>query len=382
MCGLIYSASFKGKPVNNQIKQQYHLQKSRGRKGFGVFDGDFSHLIRKTGEDDILKWLDKYKSSDILFHHRQPTSTDNVKNACHPFSTRDHFKTNYILIHNGMITNSKWVKDDHEKLGIEYYSTQADKRFNDTEALSWDLALYLEGKQDKLETYGSIAFICLAINKKGKKLYFGRNSSPLFMSISKKRMILASVKGAAQTEVKPHTLYEFDYTTKKLTTKPLRIRAWLNDNVVETINERYTPPYTPPKSWVQTQIEEEDKNHQKLLAYNDEPYDDGMIFDDVYDSSLAEPRARDIKKTYNEYLSGKLGFYMPTIRELRVDIKDLEDQRYNVNDQTALDSLLNEISILRSVKDMFLVNPHYKMFNSRDPSYKDDKRLADVLDLV
>ena len=101
MCGIIYAESFQNLSVNNVIKNQYENQKTRGQQGFGLYDVDRNHLVRSTTEHGIMKYLKKNLSKQILFHHRWPTSTDNVKNACHPFSTGDHFKTNYVLVHTG-----------------------------------------------------------------------------------------------------------------------------------------------------------------------------------------------------------------------------------------------------------------------------------------
>src|SRR4051812_11361997 len=98
MCGIVSVASLKGYPVNKLVRKQFEAQKHRGVEGFGVFDYQEKNLIRSTTERGIKKWLKRYPSSNILFHHRLPTSTDNVKNACHPFSTKDVFRTNYVLV--------------------------------------------------------------------------------------------------------------------------------------------------------------------------------------------------------------------------------------------------------------------------------------------
>ncbi|HET7630655.1 MAG TPA: hypothetical protein VFK03_04765, partial [Candidatus Saccharimonadales bacterium] len=216
--------SFKGKNVTKLVAQQYDNQKLRGQEGFGLYDPTRNHLVRNTKEKRILNWLGKHKSSSILFHHRFPTSTDNVKNACHPFSTKDFFKTNYVLVHNGHISNSYSLKREHEKLGIKYHSVQSNGRFNDSEALLWDVALYLEGQQSELKAEGNIAFICLAQPKDGRKtrkLYFGRNTNPLNLHFSKQTLMLSSEGPGEATEA--HQLYEYNYRTKKLTHQPLDI---------------------------------------------------------------------------------------------------------------------------------------------------------------
>lgn len=166
----------------------------------------------------------------MLYHHRWPTSTDNVRNACHPFSTKDTFDSNYVMVHNGVVFNDTLLKSEHDKLGIKYVSLQADGRFNDSEALLYDIALYLEGKQPDLRAEGDIAFIVVE-NKDGKphKLHFGRNyGSPLYMSFSTSQLSLASQAESKNNAsmIDPGTLYTFDYETHNISKKALEIPEW------------------------------------------------------------------------------------------------------------------------------------------------------------
>ena len=91
MCGIVYAEDFNGNPVNNSIMQIFDKQRHRGTQGFGLFDGQEMNMVHETKEDSILKWLVKYDSNQLLFHHRNPTSTINVKRAAHPFSTKKYF---------------------------------------------------------------------------------------------------------------------------------------------------------------------------------------------------------------------------------------------------------------------------------------------------
>lgn len=368
MCGLILGISLKGKPINKQVLEQYEKQKSRGRQGFGVFDGDYNNLIRETKEDDILKWLRRYKSTDILFHHRLPTSTNNVKNACHPFSTRDHFDTNYILIHNGTIQNSFTLNRDHEEAGIEYYSTQkGGRKFNDSESLAWDVALYLEGKQTELKSYGAIAFICIAIKDGKKTLHFARNTSPLYMQVNKKRIFLASTQGIARTEVKAHTLYSFDLETKKLSEKKLHVKSYYNDHEPTPVVPRSS--YTPGSiaatqhalAATNTRSAEEPK-----IEYEEDDY---VVKDDVYDSSLESSRVKHLTTEYARYIKSAKGFYKAAILDLRKDIRNWEEAREDITSQEDLDDINETVSVLRSVKDMMICDPAYTTFNSRHKNY-------------
>ncbi len=228
ICGIVYAHDFNGKPVNNGILQQFDKQRSRGVEGFGLFDGDYQNIVKESKEDSILKWLVKYDSSMILFHHRRPTSTINVKRAAHPFSTKDYFgDTQYILVHNGMIWNSDDLFDEHIKEGIQYQSLLQDGTFNDSEALLWDMALYLEGKQDKLNVEGGIAFICIK-KVKGKltKMFFGRNSNPLNMKLDKNGISLSS-EGEGEP-IESNNLYIFNYDNNKVSKMELEIPSYLN----------------------------------------------------------------------------------------------------------------------------------------------------------
>jgi len=225
MCGIIYAESFDNRSVNNVIMNQYENQKNRGQEGFGLYDVDRNHLVRSTTEKGVMKYLKKHLSKQILFHHRLPTSTKNVKNACHPFSTGSYFPTNYVLVHNGWISNAWDLKRKHEELGITYHSVQEDGKFNDSEALLWDVALFLEGKQESLQARGPIAFICIATpsdGRKSKKLYFGRNTNPLNMLMNEDNFLFLSSEGEGEA-IDSHMLYSYNYRSRKLDKVPLTI---------------------------------------------------------------------------------------------------------------------------------------------------------------
>lgn len=226
MCGIVYSHNFDGKPVNNEILQRFDMQRSRGTEGFGIFDGQEMNMIKEANEDKILKWLVKYDSNLILFHHRYPTSTINVKRASHPFSTRDYFgDTQYIFVHNGVIQNSEELYDKHMDMGIKYESQLVDGTYNDSEALAWDFALTLEGKQPELTAYGSIAFICLkTVDGVLERMYFGRNVNPLVMDRNEEGISLSS-QGSGET-IDTHTLYNYNYKLNRLTSRDFEIPSY------------------------------------------------------------------------------------------------------------------------------------------------------------
>lgn len=227
MCGIVYKKSFNGQPVNQAIVQMYKHQRSRGTEGFGFFLPEQDRLAHNTKEQRILKLLQdqRYQATEVMFHHRFPTSTDNVQNSCHPFSTRANkhvFDHNYVLVHNGVVTNASTLKIKHEALGISYVSEGHDGRFNDSEALLYDVALYLEGKQDKLEAAGSIAFIC---KREDGKTYFARNyGSPLVYELTSRGLTIRS-EGTGQ-QVVTNKLYEFLEDQRSFILTPLVIAGW------------------------------------------------------------------------------------------------------------------------------------------------------------
>lgn len=239
MCGIIYSQAFDGLPVNELVFDQYFDQRSRGHEGFGLFNG--KHLVHAAEESRIINWLSKKKNESdmLLFHHRFPTSTINVRKAAHPFTTKDYFgDTEYVLIHNGVISNPKDLRTAHEALGITYHSVLDNGTFNDSEALAWDFALTMEGKQDKLKAYGGIAFIAMKLVKGvPTNLYFGRNSRPLKMFRNKSVMLLAS-EGPGE-EVESDQLYNFNYKLKRLTHKYFKVPSYNPDYAVQKWDNRW-----------------------------------------------------------------------------------------------------------------------------------------------
>lgn len=217
MCGIVFKYNYdKNKPVNNDILQQYDKQSHRGKLGFGLFDGQYMNIVRESRENNILKWLCTKDSNLILFHHRFPTSTVNVARAAHPFSTHDYFgKTQYIMVHNGIIRNADEMYVKHSGMGIKYSSLLDDLTFNDSEALMWELALVLEGKQDELEVYGDMAFIVMkTIEGKLVDMFYGRNGRPLNVRRNEDGIELSS-EGEG-VSILPNTLYQYDFKTKEV----------------------------------------------------------------------------------------------------------------------------------------------------------------------
>lgn len=160
-----------------------------------------------------------------MFHHRNPTSTDNVYNACHPISTRsgtgNSLEKTYIGVHNGVIYNTADLKKAHEELGVQYVTSQKDGKFNDSEALIWDLALFFEGKKE-FEARGGMAWIVMQLGEDGKpeKLHFGRNSNPLNIHRKHGKYLTLSSEGPGEATL-AETHYIFDYATQEYEKIPM-----------------------------------------------------------------------------------------------------------------------------------------------------------------
>lgn len=221
---------------------QYTSQKHRGSEGFGLFNG--THIVKAALEERIVRWLSKENNESplLMFHHRFPTSTINVRQAAHPFSTKEYFgNTEYILIHNGVITNDGELFTKHQELGIDYQSLLSDLTFNDSEALLWDFALTMEGKQTELQSRGQIALICAKlVDGALVKLLFGRNSSPLYMDKTEDHLRLSS-EGQGEV-VQPNRLYTWDYKDHELTDMYMDFHAY-------TGFTNYSRPYDSDDFW-------------------------------------------------------------------------------------------------------------------------------------
>lgn len=238
MCGLVYFKSFNHENILPDLLKRYQAQRTRGQQGFGVFYPGSGLVSRATTEKAILENIADASDKEYveaLFHHRMPTSTENVMNACHPFTTGRMFKHNYVLAHNGIIWNDDELHKAHQERGIQYHSIQPDGKFNDSEALLWEIAMYLEGATEAPATKGGAAFIVIeqALTPTGArpvKLHFSRNqSNPLFLTLTDERIVLASEKGQWDDDahaIMPDFLYTLDYRTKKLSLKPLKLETY------------------------------------------------------------------------------------------------------------------------------------------------------------
>jgi len=222
--------SKKDETVNRDILEQFEDQRSRGTQGFGaIFIDDKGSMKLKRATGEVLSVIDLYltKASTILFHHRSPSSSRNKISQTHPIHiTSGDLKSDYYFMHNGVISNSDERKETHEKLGY-VYSTDVEtpdfhgvmeSMYNDTEALGYDVARFIEGQTKHIKSVGSAAFFMLQVSKETaivEKIFFGRNEgNPLNMAKSAGEIMLSS-EGKGE-EIKVDTLYSFDPKTEKM----------------------------------------------------------------------------------------------------------------------------------------------------------------------
>ena len=283
MCGIVYSRNFVGKDSTKTVLKRFEAQRTRGTTSFGFYLPKQNKMCHNVKEGRIKSLLKRSKgdNSEILFHHRFSTSTPDVRNACHPFSTKQTFENEYIGVHNGVIYNTAELKAQHTPLGITYVSTQPDGRFNDSEALVYDLARYFEGEVTTITAKGSCAFIVIKRNKYGKPvtLFFGRNSgNPLKMKMTGNSLTLSSQGEGDDVEV--NNLYSYDYDTNTISKRPMFIQtsSWGSS---AHYNKGYQPKEYYPKdqssaawgygsrnSWSKQETDDEfDDYHRQIPAH-------------------------------------------------------------------------------------------------------------------
>lgn len=218
MCGLIaaFNLQKRDEDVTPFIVDQYEDQFTRGSRGFGIIRIDKDNNIdldRATEPAKFMFDLHKAQAPGMIVHHRTPTSSDNRLDQTHPiYVSNESLSHDYLVIHNGIVSNDKEIKVEHEKIGFAYTTevnyTDNTVKFNDSESLAIELARFIEKQTKVIGARGSAAFIILQLNKENQtaeKLFFGRHLNPLNLAKSQKEMKLSSEgPGAAITE---DTLY-------------------------------------------------------------------------------------------------------------------------------------------------------------------------------
>lgn len=392
MCGIVYKHNFDGSPVNDDIFDQFFAQRDRGLQGFGLYDGEYMHMVKSANENRIVKWLAKYPSNLLLFHHRWPTSTANVARAAHPISTYAYFgKTQYIMVHNGCIRNSDELFEAHAELGINYKTLLDDLSFNDSEALLWDFALTMEGKQKEMKAYGDMAFIVLKLyDGKLKKMMFGKNyGRPLIMYKDKETIELSS-EGRGEP-IECNKLYSWVYSTKHLYVKEMEFsfsapfvsnsyNTWKSSFSHSNNYDRFVSQGQVPSLGAGDDDDDDDltgywdKEENRWIAipqrYTDNFTDNfqdhvteqtrkrKLILDiDAICEADYEPTSEEIQNKAMEYLSAKSGNLEAAYWEAEMDYCDAEDE------EATFDNIRKRL-LYQSVMKYIDLDPDYKDENS------------------
>ena len=229
MCGIIYMHDRKA--VHKRLLQRYADQRSRGNEGFGFVSftaGTLKTYKRFQTEGSMRKALAKINDTHVLFHHRYPTSTENIVETAHPIKvSHPELQYDYYVTHNGVISNPGTLKTKHEALGYTYTTAltiqykaangtvyNGGTQFNDTEALAIELARNIE-LGTPIMACGSAAFIVLKVRKGGKKvlaLIYGTNGgNPLTIDRTRHGLVIAS-QGGHET-VPAMIMYTIDLKT-------------------------------------------------------------------------------------------------------------------------------------------------------------------------
>lgn len=253
MCGIVCIIRRDGNTAVHQVEKQYQKQKARGQEGFGFvsFKKNLtaSTWRQATDEAGILKQLRQNREASIvLFHHRNPTSAPNFIEATHPIEVvNNSLDYNYYLVHNGTISNADKLFKKHIALGFEYstlldyyYLSKKSQRqyaftpeisgaatqtgiFNDSEALAIEVARYLDGKAEKIDTEGTAAFVCFQVERatnKLKAIYCGRNATGTLSCHLNNHFMSLSSEGKGE-QIKPHILHTIDPITLAIIEKPM-----------------------------------------------------------------------------------------------------------------------------------------------------------------
>lgn len=226
MCGIIHIKRTKNKPAHLAVAEAYNKQKARGSEGFGYVavskDGSYS-VQRAETEKEIMKLLRRETAPEILFHHRMPTSTANLDFCAHPILVSNpKLKYDYLVVHNGVISNHAKLSPGHKQEGFSYTTeheiinvvrykgrdiagTGHHTKYNDSESLAIEVAMYVEGLKNTMDFEGTAAIMFYQIDKTTNRVHafwYGRNSgNPLGREVIKHKkgeiIKIASVGGTA-----------------------------------------------------------------------------------------------------------------------------------------------------------------------------------------
>lgn len=295
MCGIIGAIHFKDKaatPVNEFIINQFEDQHSRGTQGFGaVFvSPDGTYEVKRSCEP-AKAIIDLYTKAApiIMFHHRMPTSTKNKLSQTHPIVVDNgSLQYKYLVIHNGICSNSHEMKLEHEKLGfvyttdvpVEQGSVYSRQNFNDSESIAIEIARFAEKQTEEIKAEGYAAIMALQIDKKKDKvvniLFCRTLTAALKMSLDKGQILISS-EGPG-TEIDDEKLYTWNLATHKLGKKEIKF---------------YERPKPTPVIAPVNDIGKKWERHGRRHMFDNELDDDGMAY---YQGYGGTPRVPEYKQ--------------------------------------------------------------------------------------
>lgn len=308
MCGIVYVQRKDNKPAVKQALKRYKAQKGRGSEGFGYVaikqSGRVTELNRFAFEHELETKLNTTKHQHLLVHHRFPTSTPNVPESAHPIKvSHEELQYDYIVTHNGVISNDEALKEAHEKLGYKYntllflsYTTckgqeySAGVQWNDSESLAIELARNIEGLTDKVAALGTIAYIVLQVEKQTQRavaLYYGTNGgNELTRQDAKEYIVIASEGGEAindnicyRMSLPDNTLTEYTQVQmqpafQSKAPNSLGFNLGLGRSDYDRNDTNYSSEYTYFKQGKSTRKKEEDKSivelEEEIASIDDE----------------------------------------------------------------------------------------------------------------
>jgi hypothetical protein len=244
----------------------------------------------------------------------------------------------------------------------------------------------MEGKQDKVDTVGRVALVCIkTVKGKLDKLYFSRNSNPLNMMRTDIGIGLSSEGPGDPIAV--DKLYTFNYELKRLTSRNFKMREWAaykgytdsNYNTDSATDYHWSGrdnpiPYRntitdaivdsnmggPIANWFHQQkfLETDyDRDGNPIKAY-----DSCSTFDDEYERGLTEeaeefmetysPSVNEVQKKAMEYLSANLGNFDNAYLEIEADYIDL----FELGED---EWTLKEIKLMERAMSFILRDPEY-----------------------
>lgn len=348
MCGLLYTKRLDNRSVVKSLLKRYEHQKTRGTQGFGyavVRGGVLSDLKRAKYEYYIKEFLNAENDvSEIMFHHRMPTSTENLEEVTHPIVVEnDSLDYNYFVIHNGILQNEDELKTLYESLGFKY-TTDITKRttievggkitkeettvgYNDSESFAIDLARFLDGDTKELISVGSIAFICYQTYKDGriKAVHYGRNDgNPLIIEDNNDLFVIKS--SGSGKNVEADKIFTIDYATWETTSRDVSVgkthqqKMGFHQNRTLVLPERSKTEENVPV------VNYEKDSNDGIVSFYASGERRETVLEEIAQYTADIQYARDSLKDYPKLDHNERVFYMESVKQDTKTLGDLEEE--------------------------------------------------------